>query len=100
MQEPCFGQHPPEAWSCVVGEDVRGILRLQRGLHLLIGVANRAGLICEYHSTLHGVFRVLVLEPINLYLYCRALLHTRLFGDGLELDDLVATQTPTTVRGT
>ena len=59
VQEPRFCQHAAEARTRVVAEVVGGLFGTQPGLYDL------ADIVRWYRLALHGVFRVLFLEPID-----------------------------------
>ena len=73
-QKPDVGKHPPEARPRTVGEHVGGLVALQPGLE------GRAQVVARYGLALQGVLRVLLVEPVDLYLYKRLLLRGRLRG--------------------
>src|SRR5919112_3455568 len=95
-QQPCFGQHTAETRPRVVSEDIWRLVGSQ------LRVYDFADLVRLYCLALQGVLRVLLLEPIDLYLCYRSLLSGRLFGPGKEPDNFLITthQVPAATRST
>src|SRR5215217_5928106 len=94
-QESRVGQDAAETRACIVGENVGWIVGLQPGLYDIALTLRR------HRLALQRVLRVLLLEPVDLYLYERLLLGGRLRGTGEELDDLAPTLlAPATARDT
>src|SRR5918994_6290436 len=95
MNESSVGQHAAETRTRVEGDDVWRLVGSQPGRYDI------AHLIRIYCLALQGVFRVLLLEPIDLYLGYRPLLDGSLFGPGEELDNVtITTQSYAATRGT
>src|SRR5919107_695382 len=85
INESSVGQHAAETWTRVEGEDIRRLVGSQPGRYDI------AHLIRIYCLALQGVFRVLLPEPIDLYLSYRPVLDGSLFGPGKKLDNVPIT---------